>query len=291
MTTKPHIQLLKTNWFLICLFTLLLNDFILKFLFPGILTGKLSDLSGLFIFPYFFSVFFLRQKKQIYFSTAILFVFWKLSLSSILINWFNAFDIVYLKRVTDLTDLFALIVLPISYKYFDRQLLKNESYNCFQVSVICFLAFFSFCATTIGEKEYQKKIFIGKAYKINANKELLFKKIQKFSQFSTLQLSDTVFKVSCPANINKYSDNHRVFYLVSVKQFFLDTTVIIIDSVLKYEITNGGLFSGPDSDTEKYFENLSKADYEIIFGSNLLRLLRGKAKEYRPMDFDTKWSN
>lgn len=290
MRTKHNIQLLKTNWFLICLVTLLLNDFYLKFAFPGILTGKLSDLSGLFIFPYFFSIFFHKQKRHIYIATALLFIFWKLSVSSSVINWLNAFDIVYLKRVTDLTDLFTLIVLPVSYKYFDRQLLKSETYSRFQTSVIGLIAFFSFCATTIGEKEYQKQLLIGKTYKMHTTKELLFKKIDKHSQFSTLLVKDSVFKVSCPVDIINYNDENRVFYSVTVKQIFQDTTVITIDSVLKYEIPNKGLFSDPDSDTEKYFENLSKTDYEIIFSSNLLRLLKGQAKEYRPLDFDNRWA-
>lgn len=290
MRTKHHIQLLWTNWFLICLVTLLLNDFYLKFAFPGILTGKLSDFSGLFIFPFFFSIFFHKQKRHIYVATALLFIFWKLSVSSSVINWLNAFDIVYLKRVTDLTDLFALIVLPVSFKYFDRQLLKSETHSRFQTSMICFIAFFSFCATTIGEKEYQKKLFIGKTYKIHTTKELLFKKIKKLSQFSTLLVKDSAFMVSCPVDIINYNDENRVFYSVTVKQIFKDTTIITIDSVLKYEIPNRGLFSGPNSDTEKYFENLSKTDYEIIFSSNLLRLLKSQAKEYRPLDFDNRWT-
>lgn len=287
MKTKNHIKLLKANWFLICLLLLLVNDFYLKFVFPGFLTGKLSDFSGLFIFPYFFSVFFIRQKKQIYFLTSFLFILWKLPVTSPLINWINDFDVIYLRRITDVTDLIAILILPVSYKYFNQQLVKGYTYNRFQVFTISLLAIFSFCATSVAEKEYPKPIFIGKAYKMNVNKELLLKKIKKESHFSVFEVNDTVFEISSPVDITIYDDSHRVFYSASIKGVHNDTTLVIVDSLIKFQMS-GAFLSEPDEDTKKYLEKLSKTDCEIIFAYNFLRLLNGQTKEYRPMQFDAK---
>ncbi len=51
--------------FLLSVLLLLLNDWLLKPLFHNDLTGKLSDLAGLFAFPFFLSAFFPAHKRTI----------------------------------------------------------------------------------------------------------------------------------------------------------------------------------------------------------------------------------
>lgn len=102
--------------FIIGLGLLLLNDLWLKWQFHNWLTGKLSDLLGLYICPVFLSYFYPRHRSQAYWFTALLFIFWKSNWANGLIElmhtWHLPFD-----RVADPTDLIALIALPLSYKY------------------------------------------------------------------------------------------------------------------------------------------------------------------------------
>jgi len=116
MDTK-NLNILVSPGFLLGLGLLLLNDFLFKHLFHGWLTGKLSDFSGLFIFPLFWTALFPRFKRTIYLTTATLFIFWKSEYSQSLIDLCSQWLFLPIARTVDLSDLLALSVLPVSYVY------------------------------------------------------------------------------------------------------------------------------------------------------------------------------
>ena len=74
MKSISEIGKIKAPLFIAGLITLLMNDFYLKYAFSNVLTGKLSDFAGLFIFPFFFSAVKPQSKKTIYLATAAVFV-------------------------------------------------------------------------------------------------------------------------------------------------------------------------------------------------------------------------
>ena len=96
---------------------LFLNDFYLKAYYGNLLTGKLSDVSGLFCFPLFFAALFPRRRLSVYISTAVGFTLWKSPFASGLIEFWNLYAPLHVGRVVDYSDLFALAVLPLSYIY------------------------------------------------------------------------------------------------------------------------------------------------------------------------------
>ena len=65
--------------YLVALTILLLNDHVLKALFPGFLTGKLSDFAGVFVLAVFLAAFVPRVPACI--AAGLLFVWWKSPLS------------------------------------------------------------------------------------------------------------------------------------------------------------------------------------------------------------------
>lgn len=134
---------LTTFPFLLSLMLLLLNDLYLKAAFHNAFTGKLSDFCGLFIFPIFWTVLFPRRKPFIYFFTAVFFIYWKSSYSAPFIERFSTY-VFPVQRTVDLTDLFALIVLPLSW-YFQSIPQKRPIINPYLAGL---LTFFSFCATS-----------------------------------------------------------------------------------------------------------------------------------------------
>lgn len=59
---KQELNRLANPIFIVSVVLLILNDFYLKATFGNIITGKLSDLAGLFAFPFFFKL--LNTKTQ-----------------------------------------------------------------------------------------------------------------------------------------------------------------------------------------------------------------------------------
>lgn len=110
-------RILTSAGFVAGLIVLLANDFVLKQAYPGVLTGKLSDFAGLFIFPMFWAAFRPRWSREIYVATALAFMWWKSPWSQGAIDGWNALELWDVGRVVDWTDLAALAVLPLSYAY------------------------------------------------------------------------------------------------------------------------------------------------------------------------------
>lgn len=115
--TDRNLQILGSPGFLIGLSLLLLNDFVFKQQFHNGFTGKLSDFSGLFVFTLFWIAFFPRRRTFICLSTAMLFVFWKSAYSQFVIEGWNRLPFFAINRTVDYSDLWALLVIPLSYFY------------------------------------------------------------------------------------------------------------------------------------------------------------------------------
>jgi hypothetical protein len=160
--------------FLLGLMLLLLNDFVLKPQFHNSLTGKLSDFAGLFIFPIFFAFFFPRFKIHIYILTAILFVFWKSPFSQPVIDSWNGLTMLPIGRTVDYTDIFALIILPLSFFYNNfRPIIRNK----FALSIVLVMIVFAFSATQYrkGPPPYNYK----DEYQFNQSKSQLVEKVKR----------------------------------------------------------------------------------------------------------------
>jgi hypothetical protein len=136
--------------FIICLVLLLLNDFLLKAAFHNVLTGKLSDVCGLFVFAIFWSVVFPRFKLSVCILTGILFIYWKSIYATPFIDFFSTY-VFSIGRVADLTDLFALPVLGLAWLNLkgDWGTLSIKSLRLgLTPYLIALVTLFSFCATS-----------------------------------------------------------------------------------------------------------------------------------------------
>lgn len=135
--------------FICCLVLLILNDFFLKALFHNVITGKLSDFCGLFIFPIFWSAIFPKAKQWVFILTGMFFIYWKSEYSSGLIEMVNtAFNI---HRTVDPSDLIALPVLLLAWFYIKdsrKLVIRSPMFARLVAMFIGAIAFFSFCATS-----------------------------------------------------------------------------------------------------------------------------------------------
>jgi len=141
---KAH-KLLSVH-FLVALLLLLLNDFYLKAQFHNGLTGKLSDVAGLFAFAYFFSVLFSGKSRWVHIGTALFFIWFKSPASQFALDWVNSFGVFQAGRIVDYWDLIAIAILPVSYHLVNKELYTIPSR--WLSYPIAGLSFFAFCATT-----------------------------------------------------------------------------------------------------------------------------------------------
>ena len=144
-----HLKNLLSPLFIFCLVLLVLNDFILKATFHNVLTGKLSDFCGLFIFPIFWSAVFPKRKLWVFILTGVLFIYWKSEYASGIIDLINT--IFNIQRIVDPTDLIALPVLVLAWFHINGHphiVLSNSLAARLITLVIGAVAIFSFCATT-----------------------------------------------------------------------------------------------------------------------------------------------
>ncbi len=115
---RPTInRVMASPGFVIALALLLLNDHLLKWLFPGLLSGKLSDFAGLFMVGLL--VVSLRRVPALFamVAVAVLFVWWKSPFSGAAIEAWNGLGLWSITRVVDYSDLLALLSLPAAYRY------------------------------------------------------------------------------------------------------------------------------------------------------------------------------
>ncbi len=115
-------RLLLHPLFLLSLVALIINDHVLKAAIPSVLTGKLSDFAGLFVFPIFIAVIgqriFHSRRRLLILHLVVAIVFLLFKVAPIELLWTKILTVASLPlpdRTKDVTDLIALSILPISY--------------------------------------------------------------------------------------------------------------------------------------------------------------------------------
>ena len=101
--------------FVVSLALLLANDLYLKFEYPGLITGKLSDVSGIFLVTYLLIGVFPRARLLWSALVAVLFAIWKSPASQWAIDTINSNMSVNIGRVIDYSDLLALAAIPLAW--------------------------------------------------------------------------------------------------------------------------------------------------------------------------------
>ncbi|MEL6971009.1 MAG: hypothetical protein AAFZ63_21670 [Bacteroidota bacterium] len=117
---KRDPRLLLSPIFLIALSTLILNDQIWKYTYGNLLTGKLSDFSGLILLPLVLAFLFPAWRKGTVWFSALFFLFWKTPWSTPFIDWYNLIAPIPISRVVDYSDYLALFILPLPYWMIQR---------------------------------------------------------------------------------------------------------------------------------------------------------------------------
>ena len=202
---------------------MLLNDFVLKSQFHIFFTGKLSDFAGLFIFPLFFVAFFPKRKLLIYFLTGSLFIFWKSPFSQSLIDLWNLLPLFEIGRTIDYTDFFALLILPVSYLYYEIETQKSLALNLsrrISMSLITIISVFAFTATSLVK---DRTISLNEQYKVTQDRSEIENILRQNTKvkFIKIRRDDEVFDTNRYPNIE--IDLKTFFVDFSLEQKFCDS--------------------------------------------------------------------
>jgi len=267
-------DLLSRPLFILALGLLLLNDFYLKHEFSNFLTGKLSDIAGLFLFPYFLSSLRIKWTKTIYWITAFLFLFWKSPFSQDLINWSQAIGIGF-NRVIDYSDLLALLVLPLSLRYFQKQLLTERRINKYLTAPLGIITLFAIWATSLQREEVELNLKMNDVYELKMSKTDFFNSINaKYGYHKNL--NDSLFYLHFVIVDESRIDLSVLSTITSVDS---KTTKVRLDEIL-YGTMTGGLFSGVDKDDVEHFKSISAEEFKAHFEKYFIQPIeKGRAKD------------
>jgi hypothetical protein len=117
VSRRPRFAIATSPGFIAAVLLLLANDHVLKAAFPGIVTGKLSDVSGLFLLGTLAVALAPGRVGAALSIVAAAFVVWKSPLAQPLIDAWDLVGPFPIARVIDLTDLLALLALPLALVY------------------------------------------------------------------------------------------------------------------------------------------------------------------------------
>lgn len=273
-STNARFDLLIRPIFLISLALLLANDLYLKYKYANWGTGKLSDFAGLFMFPYFIATFRIKIAKEIYIISAFLFFFWKSESSQFIIEYFQNLGI-GINRIIDSTDLVALLVLPVSYKYLLVQSKKITEIRKILIVSLSGICLFAILATSLRREEVILNLPIGKTYGLQISKSNFFKSMRAGTGDSdtlSKNLTDSIFYLYF--DISDY--NARLTALSTITAIDTNTTFIRLDTILSADIT-GGLFRAPDKENIK---SATANQFQKNFEKDFLEAVKSDQTQY-----------
>jgi hypothetical protein len=254
---------------------LLLNDFYFKATFHNTFTGKLSDFVGLLIFPWFWSLFFPRRSKPIYFTTPLLFIFWKLDVSTPFINFCNEHFGSGFSRVLDKSDFIALTVLPFSFF-----LLEKSKENISQLKLglkvgVSTLSIFAFLATSSPDVFVSPSWEFDNTYILQVSKEELLTKRMKFmksqASMDSIYLDNSLFLV------NHFSQlGYNLNFIVGIDSISNQTTLVSLKKLQDYGYNGYG---------SKKKDELSKEGFLDIFEKEFIEVLESPGASSNPFVF------
>jgi hypothetical protein len=275
-------QKLGNPIFIFSVFILILNDWCLKQAFSNELTGKLSDFSGLFAFPFLLSAILPRRAIKVYVFTSLIFITWKLPIVQPFIKGLNNLGIP-VGRTIDYTDYAALIVLPFSFYIFNRPTVY--SLKPIVLNGLVILSSLAFIATSMPPGKNEKFVGINKTYSFDFSRRELISRLNMVQ----LEYVDAINKYGAQVdfdskkNIFHFKDRKDTLAMILDYEKIKDTDTISLHTSYA-EINISG--SGNSSNLKllsiyKFVPWASKADYKAkairVFERSIIR----KIKHYR----------
>lgn len=283
MARQDRWQALTSIDIVLPLFLLLTNDFIWKFAYPGLLTGKLSDFAGLYLFPFFMAVI-IGRSTLAYVLAAVAFVYWKMEVSQPMIDSINGLLSLGVERTVDATDLWALLIMPCSYYRFQHKDKTSFHAPAWASTLVAMVCIFAFCATSLPQKSIKIDMKVDRSYVLNMDKATVFTRLKPrfaYSDSLALNLQDSMFFLYFELPAHKGS----VMGLAKVTSTGFKETTIRLDSIYQVHVT-GRLFKGFPANLDEKVAKLIPDAYVCFFEKSYIEPLKKNKAEN--LYFDNK---
>lgn len=245
MNTNRNKNLIVNYIFVFGIIVLFLNDQIFKFQYSNFLTGKLSDVCGIIIFPMLLSYVFPKLRENSIFIAAAIFAFWKSEYSQGLINLYNEYSFIETSRIVDYSDLFVFFLLPIPYYLIKNdKILQKIKIERINPKLILFPSIFIFLAEAPPPSLYYTKNNGNlKCYKcnitVNYNKDYVLNKLKS---------NGIEFDSITPIHYRSIIDSTS-----GAKKYFKKELIIDKDTLRNIDLT---IFPLRDNKTRIYFNGM-----------------------------------
>lgn len=264
--------------FLLSLTVLIINDHLLKHSFPGVLTGKLSDIFGLLALSLILYALLPASKRLVVFILAAAFILWKSPLADPLIGVWNEWSAFTVGRTPDLTDLLALPVLLLALAYRPRPM-GRINHAAIRVP-LAMMALLAFTATSyMRVHEYDRMYFLpASKHEVIAGLNSLGKECGNLPLSDDMRLCDTMI-VSTDTVFLSYTDTviryaDTLYHYDKWRKTYTDQ----IDTIYQYRhrITDTIIIHGENSflfrfSVKDYLQNSSDTLCNCIEARLLLR--------------------
>ncbi len=227
-------KLLLSFGFLLALALLILNDLLLKSQYPSWITGKLSDFTGLFVFPIFWSVFFPRYKKLIFISTALLFCLWNSPIVQPLIDTLNNLGL-GVHRTVDYSDNMALLSLPFAYRFMHKDVRWSLSAKPALLTIVATISILAFTATTLAPHE-RVSYTINKQYDFEFSKDTLCARLNKLADSYAKKHSEYIESDELGMNYFYKNSKDTVYQKIDLSKHAPNDTIDLISNYAKISI-------------------------------------------------------
>lgn len=191
------------------------NDWFAKQAFHNALTGKLSDVAGLFALPFLFSMLRPRWTLAVHLGCAGLFMFWKSELAQPVIDSLNACGLP-LHRTVDYSDYAALLSTVASY-YVLRQPGRIRIERGVFAGVLA-ISCVAFVATTMPPRNHKRYLGINREYRFPFSQPELVSRLNTVQARQANDLSEWSGKVD-------FDSQRNVFYYRDTG----DTIAVLLD--------------------------------------------------------------
>lgn len=193
--------------------------------------------------------------------TGILFVFWKSELAQPIFDFANSHGI-GINRTVDYTDFVALLILPISYYYWNTSLKKAVQPKRIFKPIIIGICCFSFIATTLASHREKLNLKSNFHTTLHYDIEILKKDLEDYEDSSITNR----FYI-----INLEDRDAEIWTKISLKRIDSTKTEVYLDSITRFKVQGTGFafFSNIDEDDVNYMQKLTVSEIEVLFEKSI----------------------
>jgi hypothetical protein len=193
--------------------------------------------------------------KLNYIGTAILFILWKSEIIQPILFYFQSIGI-GLNRTVDYSDLVTLLILPLSYQYWNSNLNDYLTSKINFKPVILSICSFAFIATSLPKTHKEINLKSELEITLKAEKQEVINKLKLEKVYGSVQHYNYVFELE--------KSKSEITSTIKLKNLDNGLITIKLDSILESE-TRGSLFFGVSKNDTDYLDKLTIRDYEKIF--------------------------